>query len=132
MRPQPAVQGALILLAQMTEYPSEVLRTLDDGARSALLQELAALTAQAAAIRDDADLLRVVDAIHLLVAERAELRGLLLPAAASAADEQPQRAVTLADQEATAEAGGSAEQWAPQVCAALVDCRAQIQATLAR
>jgi hypothetical protein len=127
---QRSVTGALILLRQMSEYPAEVAQVLDDGARSAVLGELDALADRAAAIDSNADLLSLADAVHRLVEDRAPLRALLLPAGASVAGEQAQRTVTLADQQATTELSSCPAELAPQIRNAVIECRAQLQATL--
>jgi hypothetical protein len=124
-----SVTGALILLGQMSEYPADVLEALAPAERSAVLGELDTLAERAAAISSSADLFGLADAVHRLVEDREPLRALLLPAGADVTQEQAQRTVTLADQQATDEFGSSAE-LTPQIRNAVTECRAQLQAAL--
>ncbi len=125
-----SVTGAIILLGQMSEYPADILEALDPAERSAVLRELDTLAEQAAAIGSSADLFGLADAVHRLVEDREPLRALLLPAGADVAQEQAQRTVTLADQEATDEFGSYAAELTPQIRNAVTECRAQLQAAL--
>jgi hypothetical protein len=125
-----SVTGALILLGQMSEYPADVLEVLAPAERSAVLAELDTLTERAAAVDSSADLFGLADAVHRLVEDREPLRALLLPAGADVAQEQAQRTVTLADQEATDEFGSYVAELTPQIRNAVTQCRAQLRAAL--
>jgi hypothetical protein len=128
---QASVDGALILLRQIGEYPDVIRQALDEPDWHALLAALDTLAERAAAIGTDAELLEMADAVHQLVEGQAALRELLLPPGA-ADGQQALRTVTLADQRATTALSSYATQLAPQIRDAVTECRAQLQAALGK
>lgn len=130
MNTQQSVEEALILLEQMSEDPNEILQVLDEAEQSAVMKDLDVLSERAATIQDGADLLSLVDAIYRLVEDRPGLEALLLPEGTDVEEEQFQRTVTLGDQQATMELNAYAQQRAPQIHNAVIECRAQLKAAL--
>ncbi len=136
------VEKAQMFLEQMSEYPNETLSVLDEAEQVTLMKQLDVLVEQAAAIQCGTDLLSLVDAIHRLVEDRAGLKALLLPEETEVtnelllleetdlAEERAQRAVTLADQQATMEFNAYVQQRAPQIHNTLITCRTHLEAAL--
>jgi CHAT domain-containing protein/tetratricopeptide (TPR) repeat protein len=125
------VEGALILLAQMSEYPNEVLKELkNETERDAVLTALEALAEQAIAAQSDADLQNLTNAIYRLVKSQPGLKALLLPEEAEVAEEEAQREVTLADHLAATGQLTYAQTYAPQIRNAVIECRTQLEAAL--
>jgi len=125
------IDGALILLAQMSEYPNKVLEVLkNEIERGAVLTALAALAEQAANVQSDADLQNLTNAIYRLLKSQPGLRSLLLSEEAEVAEEEEQRQVTLADYVDATEQLTYAQMYAPQIRNAVIECRMQLEAAL--
>src|SRR6266704_1214259 len=127
MKPELQVEGALILLEQMSEYPHEVLGKLDVEEQAVVMEMLDALVKQADAVQSEADLLKVADAIYRLVEDRPGLGALLLPEGTDVAKERSQRGVTLDDHLATTGKDAYVQQRAPQMRNALIECRKRLE-----
>jgi hypothetical protein len=127
---QQKMEGAMILLDQISEYPNEVMQALDNPEKFAIVKELDALAERAAGIQSSGDLLGLFDAVYNLTIGRAALKALLLPAGDYADEEQLQRRVTLEDQQLTTELNDYAQQVAPQIRNNVVECREKLQALL--
>lgn len=130
MNAQQSIEGALILLEQMTEDPNEVLQVLDTAEQSTVMQELGALAERAESIQSGADLLKLADAIHRLIEDRPGLRALLLSEGTDVERERALRTVTIADQQAKADLNVYAQQRAPLIRNTVIECRAQLEAAL--
>ena len=130
MNIEQSVEEALILLEQMSEEPNEVLQVLDEAEQAAVMRELGVLAEQAATIQSSADLLKLADAIHRLVEDQPRLGALLLPDGTDVQEERSQRAVTIADQLATAEPNVYVQKRAPLIRNAVIESRAQLEAAL--
>lgn len=74
-----SVRGAVIFLEQMQFYNEEILETLDEEEVSLLTAALPYLADQAGTVENEAGLLTLVNAIHILVEELPGLRHLLIP-----------------------------------------------------
>lgn len=130
MNVEQSVEEALILLEQMSEDPNEILQVMDEAEQATVMKELRVLAERAATIQSAADLLSLTDAIHRLVEDRPGLGALLLPEGTDVSQERSQRIVTIADQQATTELNAYAQQRAPQIRNAVIECRTQLEAAL--
>ena len=124
------VREVLILLLQISEESKEVIRVVDGSELSSMIKELNVLSEQTAAIQNDTDLFKVIDAIQCLVEDRPALASLLLSVDADATQQIPIRSVSMADQLATVEPNAYAQARAPQIRNAVIECRAQLEAAL--
>jgi hypothetical protein len=130
MNMEQSVEGALILLDQMSEDPNGVLGLLDTADEGIIISKLGALAEQADVAQNDTDLLKVVDAFYRLVEDRPKLGAKFLPEETNVAEERTQRTVTLEMLLATTGQDTYAQQRAPQMRNALLECRAQLEAAL--
>lgn len=130
MKADRQVEGALILLAQMSEYPNEVLGVLNVMEQNAVVAALEAWAEQVAVMQNDADLLKLADAIYRLVEDQPGLRALLLPSGTDVAEGQSQRKVTLDAHLATTGEQAYAQKYAPQMRNTVIDFKAQFEAAL--
>jgi hypothetical protein len=131
MKEEQRIEGAMILLAQMSEYPNEVLGELkSDTEKDAVLTALEALAEQAAAAQSDADLQHLTDAIYRLVSDQPGLKALLLPEGNETVERQAQREVTLADHLVATSQQTYSQIYAPQIRNAVIECRTQLEAAL--
>jgi len=130
MNTEEQIEGALILLSQMSEYPNEVLKELNKVEQGEVVKALETLGEQAATMQSDEDLLKLTIAIYGLVEDQAGLRALLLPEGSDAGEGQAQRYVPLIDQlEATGQQT-YAQRYAPQIRNAVIECHTQLEAAL--
>ena len=132
MNTEQSIKGALILLEQMSKYPQEDRKNLDEAHQDAVMKELDVLAKQAATVQNDADLLSLADAIHRLVEDQPGLRLLLLPDGTDVATQRSQRAVTMADHLAATGQNTYAQERAPQMRNAVIEARTQLEAVLKR
>jgi hypothetical protein len=130
MKEEQRVEGALILLAQMSEYPNEVVGELNAEEQGVVITALAALAEQSATVQSDADLVHLTDAIYSLVVDQSVLKALLLPEGNEMAEEQAQREVTFADHLAATGQQTYTQTYAPQIRNAVIECRTQLEAAL--
>lgn len=100
------VDGAGILLAQMAQDPDVLLAPLDRAERAAVAGTLRDLSAQAAAVQTDAELVKLADAVHRLIEDTPGLRSRLLEGAPTDVEAQrEQRKGKLSDVAAAADQG---------------------------
>ena len=124
------VDDAEQLLGWICDYPNQVLAALDPAGRETLLDALRELSRQAAAVRGEAVLLELADAIQRLVEETPALRNLLLPEGMDVAAAQSQRAVTLKDHQ-KAEVRAERDQHARECAAQIENIMVEIRTKLA-
>ena len=130
MNVEQQIEGSLILLSQMSEYPNEVLKELNEVEQGEVIKALEALDEQAAAVQSDDNLLKLTVAIYRLVKDQAGLRALLLPEGSDAGEGQAQRYVPLIDNLAATGQQTYVQMYAPQIRNAVIECHTQLEAAL--
>jgi CHAT domain-containing protein/tetratricopeptide (TPR) repeat protein len=130
MNVEQQIEGALILLSQMSEYPNEVLKELNEVEQGEVVKALEALDKQAATVQSYDDLSKLTVAIYHLVEDQAGLRALLLPEGSDVGEGQAQRYVPLFDNLATAGEQTYVQRYAPQIRNAVIECHTQLEAAL--
>jgi len=127
-----AIRSAEAVLRQMAGDPEEVLAVLAPAERARLVEELGRISDRVAAVRSEAELAEVADAICRLVEDVPAMRPLFFAPQFDVDAAQARRKISLAEHEALTGTDQYTQARAIQVKNAVLECRDQLQEALGK